>query len=141
MYEIYSRQALPSIEYRTLLGSAICIFNSNNAFVIENILSHDVDEEYTWYQLIDRVSGRLSNPVREIISRYSDDQIEVLFDELVYMRNRIVHSFQITSDIGEQMLATKTKEGQQFRITEDYLYDFIRKNEELSMLLHDFRGF
>ena len=34
MYEDYTRQALPSKYYRELLGSAMCVFNSNNAFII-----------------------------------------------------------------------------------------------------------
>lgn len=38
MYEHYSRQCLPSKKYRELLGSAVCVFNSNNSFIIENIL-------------------------------------------------------------------------------------------------------
>lgn len=38
MYEKYSRQALPEKQYRELLGSALCVFNSNNSFIIENIL-------------------------------------------------------------------------------------------------------
>ena len=37
MYENYTRQALPPKEYRELLGSAIFVFNSNNAFILENI--------------------------------------------------------------------------------------------------------
>ncbi|PIC73712.1 selenium binding protein [Sporosarcina sp. P17b] len=141
MYEKYSRQALPSKEYRALLGSAICVFNSNNSFVIENILRCDGDEKYNWYELIDKVSGRLSDPIKETITRHSDDTIANLFSNLVNMRNRIVHSFQITAETGEQMLATKTKTGQQFRINENYLFDFIKKNEELSVLLHNFRGY
>lgn len=42
MYESYSRQALPRAKYRGLLGSAICVFNSNNDFIVENILNYDV---------------------------------------------------------------------------------------------------
>ena len=38
MYESYTRQSLPTKQYRELLGSAICVFNSNNAFIIENIV-------------------------------------------------------------------------------------------------------
>lgn len=49
MYENYTRQALPSKKYRELLGSALCVFNSNNAFVIENILRSDDNSEYSWY--------------------------------------------------------------------------------------------
>ena len=33
MYENYTRQSLPTKEYRELLGSAICVFNSNNSFI------------------------------------------------------------------------------------------------------------
>ena len=32
MYEPYTRQSLPSKEYRELLGSALCVFSSNNGF-------------------------------------------------------------------------------------------------------------
>lgn len=38
MYEAYTRQSLPSKKYRELLGSALCVFNSNNSFMIENII-------------------------------------------------------------------------------------------------------
>lgn len=42
------------------------------------------------------------------------------------------------------MLATKekvSKGNQQFEITEEYLLDFIAKNDKLSDMLHNFRGF
>ena len=35
MHESCTKQSLPSRDYRALLGSALCAFNSNNAFVIE----------------------------------------------------------------------------------------------------------
>lgn len=58
------------------------------------------------------------------------------------MRNRIIHSLQITAEDGMQMLATKVKKThEQFRITEDYLVPFLEKNEQLSSLLHEYRGF
>lgn len=58
------------------------------------------------------------------------------------MRNRIIHSFQTTAEDGTQMLATKVKKThEQFRITEDYLVSFLEKNEQLSSLLHEYRGF
>ncbi|MCM3442968.1 hypothetical protein [Metabacillus halosaccharovorans] len=57
------------------------------------------------------------------------------------MRNRIIHSFQITYKDGNQKLATKKRNGEQFVITEEFLYDFISKNEQLSSLLHEFRGY
>ena len=143
MYENYTRQALPSKRYRELLGSALCVFNSNNAFIIENILRLDDNRQYDWYHLIDLESGNLTLPIKNTITQKTDESIANLFDELVIMRNRIVHSFQITSN-GEQVLATKTriKDGnQQFIITETYLQNFIKKNEELSTSLHNLRGY
>jgi hypothetical protein len=68
MYEEYSRQALPPKKYRELLGSAICVFNSNNQFIIENILRID-NSNYNWYELIDKISGNLSKPVMETITK------------------------------------------------------------------------
>ena len=40
-------------KYRELLGSALCVFNSNNSFIIENILRSDDCGEYNWYKLMD----------------------------------------------------------------------------------------
>lgn len=141
MYEKYTRQALPSKYYRELLGSAICVFNSNNAFVIENILK--LDDSTSWYQLIDKESGRLKNNIKDTITKYSeDDTIQELFEIIVLMRNRIIHSFQITNQNGEQVLATKAKEkdgGAQFVITEEYLVEFIGLNEKLSDKLYKLR--
>ena len=47
MYENYSRQSLPTKEYRELLGSALCVFSSNNGFIIENIIN--TDDSFNWY--------------------------------------------------------------------------------------------
>ena len=52
MYESYTRQSLPSKEYRELLGTAICVFNSNNAFIIENVLRYNSD--ITCYELMNK---------------------------------------------------------------------------------------
>jgi|SRR5690606_1105836 len=141
MYEEYSKQSLPSREYRELLGSAICVFNSNNAFIIENILKNDRENRFNWHELIDYTSGELSQPIKETITRTTDTKITTGFSEVIEMRNRIIHSFQITDEDGKQILATKRKNGEQFIITEEYLYDFIKKNGELSELLHEFRGY
>ena len=140
MYESYTRQALRSKEYRELLGSAICVFNSNNAFVIENIL-HTNNDDFDWFSLIDKESGKLRASIKATITAVAGDEIEVLFAEIVEMRNRIIHSFQITYG-GEQILATKTKVADgnvQFKITEEYLRDFIKKNQRLSNLLYKYR--
>ena len=143
MYESYTRQSLPAKEYRELLGTALCVFNSNNGFIIENIIR--TNTSFDWYELIDKESGLLRTIISETISKGCDTtEIEDLFLKIVSMRNRIIHSFRITSNSGEQVLATKSrkKEGNiQFEITEEYLMDFIKKNEMLSALLHQYRGY
>lgn len=149
MYEEYSRKALPSKKYRELLGSAICVFNSNNSFIIENILNHDEANKYSWHQLIDYTSGKLLEPVKYTITKKSNTIIANKFVEIIEIRNRIIHSFQVTvseesdvsDDIDNQLLATKYSNGKQVNITYDFLYDFIRKNGELSDELHKFRGY
>lgn len=149
LYEEYSRQALPSKKYRELLGSAVCVFNSNNSFIIENILSNDETNEYNWHQLIDFTSGELSEPVKNTITKNSNTIIAKKFNELIFIRNRIMHSFQVTApkdsdlsdDVDNQILATKYKNGKQDYITEEFLYDFIKKNEKLSVELHNLRGY
>ena len=119
MYESYSRQALPAKEYRELLGRALCVFSSNNGFIIENIIS--TNGSYDWYDLIDKNSGKLKKHIADTISdRTGNKEIENLFSEIVDMRNRIVHGFRITSKQGEQILATKSSKEKgniQFEIT------------------------
>ncbi len=142
MYENYTRQSLPTKEYRELVGTALCVFNSNNGFIIENIIK--TDNSYDWYDLIDKESGRLKNDISKTISQNSNDNICELFSEIVEMRNRIIHSFRITSEDGEQILATKTlkRDGNiQFHIIKEYLKEFIKKNEELNYLLYRYRGY
>lgn len=141
MYEKYTRQSLPTKKYRELIGTAICVFNSNNSFIIENILKNDSNNEYNWYELIDQTSGKLISVIEKTISKIAGKEISILFEELVQMRNRIVHSYRVTSKNGEQVLCTKDYKNVQWIITEDYLYEFINKNEKLSILLHSFRGY
>ena len=141
MYESYTRQALPSKEYRELLGTALCVFNSNNLFIIENIL-HTDKVNYNWYELIDKESGKLNKVIVATIVLNGGQAIADLFSDLVERRNRIIHSFQITNNDGEQILATKTKVkdgNKQFIITKEYLMQFIKDNEKLSSLLYDYR--
>lgn len=144
MYEKYTRQALPDREYRELLGSAICVFNLNTSFLIENILRID-SSNFDWYHLTDLECGKLKKIIQETISvQCNNDDIINLFSELVKRRNRIIHSFQITGENGEQLLSTKEKvnEGNnQFCITKEYLLEFIKLNEEISDLLHKLRGY
>ncbi|MBU5243729.1 selenium binding protein [Lactococcus lactis] len=140
MYEDYTRQALPSKEYRELLGTCLCVFNSNNSFVIENMLSNS--SELNWYNLVDLESGRLRAEFNKMSSPFPEAIVN-LFLELVVRRNRIIHSFQITMD-NVQILATKTRVrdgNEQFIISKEYLIEFISMNEKLSTLLHEFRGY
>lgn len=141
MYENYTRQSLPAKEYRELLGSAICVFNSNNSFIIEHVLREDQGRNYSWYDLIDKTSGQLKTVINNTITTKFGPEIAQIFSDLVDKRNRIIHSFQITNDDKEQILATKDKQHNQFVITKEYLLDFIKANEELSGQLHTFRGY
>lgn len=141
MYENYTRQSLPTKEYRELLCSAICVFNSNNSFIIENILREDGGRNYSWYDLIDKTSGQLKAAINDTITTKAGSEIAQIFSDLVDKRNRIIHSFQITNDDKEQILATKDKQHNQFVITKEYLLDFIKGNEVLSDKLYTFRGY
>ena len=94
---------------RELLGSAICVFNSNTFFLIENILRID-SSNFDWYHLADLECGKLKKIIQETISvQCNNDDIINLFSELVKRRNRIIHSFRITGENGEQLLSTKEK--------------------------------
>lgn len=139
---IPTRQALPPESYLSLLGASLCVFNSNNAFIIENILRTD-GSSLAWHDLIDLESGQLKPHVARTITKESGDSaVADLFNEVISMRNRIIHSFRITAGDGTQMLATKVrKTHEQFCITEGYLVSFLEKNERLSSLLHEYRGF
>lgn len=141
MYENYTRQSLPAKEYRELLGSAICVFNSNNSFIIENVLREDGGRNYNWYDLIDKTSGQLKAAINDTITTKAGSEIAQIFSDLVDKRNRIIHSFQITNDDKKQILATKDKQHNQFVITKEYLLDFIKANEVLSDKLYTFRGY
>lgn len=143
-----TRQSLPDEEYLKLLGIAICVFNSNNAFVIENLLKLDTDGKEDWYKLIDKESGQLQDKIHKFFCGHAKgSKVEDLFCvQIVPMRNRIIHGFQITVN-EEQILATKYRKNdkkhpnEQFYITKEYLFDFIEKNQQLSDLLHEIRGY
>ena len=144
MYKNYTKQALPTNRYCELLGAAICVFNSNNAFIIENILRYDDLNSFNWYQLTDWESGLLKEKAKNIILENLGEEVYTLFDEVVNKRNRIIHSFQVTNLEGEQVLQTKTREKDkngnvQTEITEEYLLEFIRMNDRLSDMLHRIR--
>lgn len=135
-----TRMSLPSEYYRILLGTALSVFSSNNSFIIENI--SNLDNSYSWHELIDKESGHLRDIIKKTITSNSDEKIEEKFMKIVQMRNRIIHGFRVTSLNNEQIIATKVKgTGEQFDITENYLIEFIKLNEELSEMLHIYRGY
>lgn len=139
MYDIdLTKMSLPSEHYRILLGTALSVFSSNNGFMIENILS--TDNTYSWYDLIDTESGRLKPIIEKTISLKTGKTIFEKYAEIVERYNRIIHGFRITSSDNEQIMATKVKgSGEQFLITDDYLIEFIRLNDELSEMLYVYR--
>ena len=139
MYDIsLTHQSLPSEEYIRLLGIAMCVFSSNNGFIIENVIHTDAHQ--SWHDLIDKESGQLKPAISDTITRVAGDAIQKQFSDIVARRNRIIHGFRITSKAGEQILGTKDKKTQtQFEITEDYLREFIRANDELSQMLERYR--
>lgn len=121
-----------------------CCSMPNSGFLIKNILYANVSPD-SWYDWIDKTFGQLKTHLSNTISKKSGNKdIENLFLEIVEMRNRIIHGFRITSKEGEQILATKERKENghlQFEITPKYLMDFIEKNDKLSDLLHEYRGY
>lgn len=138
-----NRISLPSDYYVYLVGACVCVFNSNNGFLIENILR--INKGTNWHELIDQTSNKLLNKYSELLKKFPHgDEIVDLFENLVDMRNRILHSYRITSKTQEQILGTKTKikDGNtQFEITQNYMEEFIEKNNSLSSKLYDLRNF
>ena len=104
----------------------------------------DISGKYDWYHLTDLESGKLRESVHNVISTQCGSEVENLFVELIKRRNRIIHSYMITSSSNQQVLATKkpiTDGNIQFEITEEYLLEFIKLNDKLSSMLHKIRGY
>ena len=131
---IVKKKAIPFIN----IFLCTLLFFINN--IIENIINTDSD--YSWYDLIDKESGQLKSPIAQTITKNAGGEIAKLFSDIIYKRNRIIHSFRITSSKNEQILATKDRiTNQQFYIDEHYLINFIELNNKLSYLLHEYRGY
>ena len=135
-----TRISLPKDEYVYVLGMVISVFISNNSFIIENIIN--TDKSYSWQDLIDKESGKLRPFIAKTITEKVGSEISDLFSEILYKRNRIIHSFRCTSSKNEQILATKDRlTNKQFDIGEEYLVEFIKLNDILLDLLHKYRGY
>lgn len=133
MYETHTRQSLPSKEYRELLGTAICVYNSNTSFLIE-ILTYK-NSLLSWHKLLDMQGNELQKKIENEFNEI-DPTISHKYKSITQKRNRIIHSFQITYN-DEQILSTKTycPENIQFHINKEYLLSFIKENEELCIML------
>lgn len=137
---------LPSKKYLEKLGIGLYLFNFNNAFIIENMLN--ISDYRDWWTLIDDESGTIDDMIngKHYVNAFKGNE-EILrrFHDLIARRNRIIHSFPITSYkksnwANGQILQTKEKnKGKQFTITEQYLNEFICKNEKLESELMNFR--
>lgn len=145
----YSNQPVSDPEYMTLLGTALYVFNANNAFIIENMLN--ISDYRDWWHLIDQESGTIDSMIqgKHYSSVFNEhDEILRLFHDLVLRRNRIIHSFPITSykesdDPDGQILHTKEKieaGNKQFTINKNFLLNFIKDNERLCQLLDNLRN-
>ena len=135
----YSNELLPDKAYLTLLGKALYIFNNSNSYVIEKIL-HCEPDEYSWSELIDRNSGNLRYPIKQTLSKGTDNRIINKFEELIDVRNRIAHSYQIKDKAtGKPILAARNhKTGRQSILTTKYLENFIQKNYDFVKILDEF---
>ena len=133
MYETYTRQSLPSKEYRELLGTAICVYNSNTSFLIEILICKN--SLLSWHELLDVQGKELQKKIEKEFDEI-DPTISHKYKSITQKRNRIIHSFQITYN-DEQILSTKTycPENIQFNINKEYLLGFIKKNDELCTML------
>lgn len=146
MEKIKTKQSMPTENYRLLLGTALCAFNGNIGFIIENILRVSDNKETNWSALLDASYRALQDKVSKKLDNNSETDISKLFKDICDMRHRIIHSFRITDKDGAQILRTKTKKDdngheEQYDITEEYLEDFIELNGTLSSLLHELRGY
>ena len=138
-----SRISLPKEEYLLLLGTSISVFSSNYSFLIENILKNDTQQSFNWHDLVDENRmKKIYKAINDTITPIKGSSIVDIFKEIIVMRNRIIHSFRITSKSGEQIIATKDPDSQkQFEISEQYLKDFIQLNNRMSELLYELRGY
>ncbi|MCL2555527.1 MAG: selenium binding protein [Firmicutes bacterium] len=145
---IKTRIPLPeNDEYLKLLGVALYMFNYNNSSIIEAILSNDTNGNHNWYDLIDVTSGKMRQPAEKAIIQNANSkelakQILTMHEELIRMRNRIIHSYPtgVSDEYSSGLLYTKDKEHNQYVVGKEYLEDFIKKNDEFAELLSKFRG-
>lgn len=138
-----TRQSLTDDEYLHLLGVCQWVFNSNAHFIIEMIdKEHHGNSAESWYELTGLTAGQLKDHKNLVIGILPHDVYD-LFDELVVMRNAIMHSFPTGENPDGYYVAfyKDKKTGEQVTIDKEYLREFIEKNEALCLRIHDVRGY
>ena len=137
-----TRQSTTDEEFLYLLGVCQWVFNSNCHFIIEMIdKEHHNNSDEPWTVLIELTAGRLKDYKNKISAILGTD-IYNLFDKLVEDRKSIIHSFPTGEKIDNYVIPIYRNDTKKkyIKIDKTYLLDFIKKNEELSDLIYEFRG-
>ena len=138
-----TRQSISDDEFMYLLGVCQWVFNSNCSFIIEMIdKEHHNNSKEPWHTLIDLTAGNLLNYKNKIISILGDE-IYDLFDELIDKRNTIIHSIPTGEKVDDYVIPIyiNSSKNKYVRIDKNFLMNFIKKNEQLSDKIYNFRGY
>jgi len=137
-----TRQSTTDNESLHLLGLSQWVFNSNCGFIIEMIdKEHHNNSSESWFDLVRLTGGNLKD-YKKLVSSILGENVYVLFDELVNLRNAIMHSLPTGEKVdGYYISHYRNKDGSITKITKSFLLDFIKKNEELSLKIHTVRGY
>lgn len=119
------------------LSVAISVFISINEFIIENILHTNKSD--SWYDLIDKESGKLLSNIKNTITKNSNTKIAQEFEKCINKRNSIIHSFRCTYN-NKQVIYTKDKQNKQHQIDDKFLLDFIADCSNLYNMLDTYRN-
>ena len=137
-----TRQSTTDEDLLYLLGVSQWVFNSNCAFIIEMIdKEHHNNSDESWNTLLDLTAGTLKD-YKNLVKTILTEDIYDLFYELVEMRNAIIHSLPSGKKVDNYPVSIyrNTKKNLNFDIDKRYLQEFIKKNEKLSLLIHEVRG-
>jgi hypothetical protein len=146
-----TRLALPKDDtYLYRLGIALYGFNSINSFMTEIICHIDNSQDRT--KLLDMESGKVLDMFRKTLKniksedRYSSiwtitEEVANLFENLNTERTDFVHAYPITNKDNEQILhRRKDSKKKYFEVGNNFLDDFIRRLNDVSVGLYKIRG-
>lgn len=129
-------QSSTSNEYCQLIGMCVLTFSSNFTLMMENISSSNLSKNNC--KLIDEFDGNTYTKIPDTFDKNILNEYKTITD----MYYKIIHSFCATTESGKQILVKiDEKTNKQFYITEEYMKDFIKRNEDLSRKLHEIRGY